>query len=191
MRAPPLVAVALTALLASLGGCGSETPKTGGPGGTGASAQPGSSDATAKGLETLLRAILASPDKRAELSATLRPTKADLDAIFDAELAAAAEATYGPVWDKGELVLDPGDPERTDAFVRSGSAEDIAAWQGAPAEEFPGGWKDVGAHLEPGTTFWIGSFVKPGEESGMRFDGFVHVNGQWRIVPKPWRLLRK
>ena len=192
MRARPFLALALTALLLPLAACGDKAPPSGGgtTAGPTQAAQPGSDDATAKGLMTFLQAVIASPDKRAALSATLRPTKADLEALFDAELAAAAEATYGPAWDNGELVLGPKKPEQTEVQLTAATVEDIQAWRGDAAAKFAGGWKKVAPHLAPGHTFYSAKLVVPGEDLGMRFDGFVHLNGGWRIVPAPWRLLK-
>lgn len=151
--------------------------------------QPGHDDASADGLRVFLQAVLDHADERASLTASLRPTRADLEALFDAPMAAWAEATYSPAWDAGDMVLQPGRPDRTGILLHSASTDDVSAWRGTAAETFAGGWRRVGPHLRPGHTLWIAKFVVPGQTGGMRFDGFVHVNGSWRIVPKPWRAL--
>jgi len=48
----------------------------------------------------------------------------------------------------------------------------------------------VAAHLKPGLRIYAFKFVEPGQSLGMAYDGLVRVNGQWRIMPKPWRALR-
>lgn len=36
----------------------------------------------------------------------------------------------------------------------------------------------------------LGMALEPGQTLGMAFDGLVHVNGHWRLFPKPWKALR-
>jgi hypothetical protein len=55
--------------------------------------------------------------------------------------------------------------------------------------EFPGGYKDVLAHMKPGIPIVRFKFVEPGKRLGMAFDGLVHVNGRWVLMPRPWRAL--
>ena len=47
----------------------------------------------------------------------------------------------------------------------------------------------MAGQLQSGVTLYRFKFVKPGEGLGMAFDGLVHVNGHWVIIPKPWRAL--
>jgi hypothetical protein len=141
------------------------------------------------GLRTFLQAILADPEGRAALSATLRPAHADFVALIKGEAAARAEAVYAPGWDGGALVLDPGEEARTEIRITPTTTDEIAAWTGTAAAEFPGGWRKAGAHLEPGHTIYRAEFLEPGRDAGMSFDGFVHINGHWCIFPKLWRFL--
>jgi hypothetical protein len=50
--------------------------------------------------------------------------------------------------------------------------------------------KRVAEHLKPGLTLYRFKFVKPGETVGMAYDGLVHVNGHWVMLPKPWAAAR-
>ncbi len=121
------------------------------------------------------------------LSKQLRPSTADLAAIFEADLAGKADKIYGPAWDAGQLVLAPK-PGQTALLLASATSEELKA--GAPpAKEFPGGWAKVTGQLKPGLRFWRFKFVEPGKDLGMAFDGLVKVNGHFVIVPKPYRLL--
>ncbi len=147
--------------------------------------------ATATGTEaeakTLLEDFVKPGADYAALTNRLRPTKADLEAIFTPDLAAKADAVYGPAWEGGQLVISPKDGQ-TEVKVFSATSDEIKS--GAPAAaEFPGGWKDIADKLKPGLRLYRFKFVKPGEDLGMAFDGLVYVNGNWRIVPKPWKAL--
>lgn len=154
---------------------------------------PAPAQAGAKGPDdealALLREFVRPGADAAALSLKLRPTKADYDAVFDATSAPKVQAAYDPAWDAGALVIK-GKPGQTAVLAWGASSEDLQAWRGAAAEHFAGGWKDVAAHLKPGLRIYAFKFVEPGQSLGMAYDGLVRVNGQWRIMPKPWRALR-
>ena len=180
------------ALTLALAGCGGGDNSTG----AGANSAAGGSPAAASksypgtddGAKALLDEFVKPGADAAALSKPLRPSKADYDAVFEPDLAAKANAAYTPAWDAGEMVVAPK-PGQTQVLLSSATSEDLKAWTGG-ADAFPGGWKDVGAHLKPGVKFYRFKFVEPGSDTGMAYDGLAHVNGNWRIFPKPWRLLR-
>jgi hypothetical protein len=187
------------ALLLLLAGCGpreadgagagavaANPPAQTSPAGTGggeASTYPG----TEEGARALLAAFVQPGADHAALSQPLRPTRADLEAIFDADLAEKADATYAAAWDSGQLVVVP-DAGQTEVTLASATREELKGGTGA-ASEFPGGWKEVAGKLKPGLRVYRFTFVGPDTDSGRSFDGLVYVNGHWRIVPKPWRAL--
>ena len=179
-----LVALAF-ALTLALAGCG------GGTGGVAGGGSPSSKSAfpgTEDGAKSLLAEFVKSGADTATLSKTLRPTKADYDAVFMSDLATKADAVYGPAWDGGQMVIAPK-AGQTQVQVSSATSDELKGWTGGAAE-FPGGWKDVGAQLKPGVTFYRFKFVEPGQDLGMAYDGLAYVNGNWRIFPKPWRAMR-
>lgn len=151
-------------------------------GSTTASAHP----ATEEGAKALLADFVKPGADHAALSKNLRPTKADYDAVFEPELAAKADAVYGPAWDGGAMVIAPK-AGQTEVKVFSATSDELKSWTGAAAE-FPGGYKDVAAQLKPGVKVYRFKFVEPGQDLGMAYDGLVNVNGHWRIFPKPWRV---
>lgn len=154
-------------------------------GGTASSAKsyPGTED----GAKALLAEFVKPGADHATLSKALRPTKADYDAVFMPELAAKADAVYGPAWDGGQLVVAPK-AGQTQVLIFSSTSDDLKSGTGGAAQ-FPGGWKEVGAQLKPGVKFYAFKFVEPGKDLGMAYDGLAHVNGNWRIFPKPWRVM--
>lgn len=174
-----LVALALALALAGCGGSGGGGSTT-----SSKSAYPG----TEAGAKALLEEFVKPGADTATLSKSLRPTKADYDAVFMPDLAAKAEAVYGPAWDGGQLVVAPK-AGQTQVLLGSATSDELKSWTGG-ASEFPGGWKDVGAQLKPGVTFYRFKFVEPGQDLGMAFDGLAYVNDNWRIFPKPWRAMR-
>ena len=145
--------------------------------------------ATEAGAKALLTKMLEADTDRAAMTRALRPTDADYDAIFVAEAAAKAKKAYAKLWDSPDAVLKP-EAGQTEVLLWGATSADIKAWQGNAADQFPGGWKGVGASLKEGLTFYRFKFVKPGETLGMAFDGLVHVNGHWVWVPKPYRAIR-
>jgi hypothetical protein len=141
-----------------------------------------------KEARALVEAFVKPGANVAELTRKLRPTKADYAAVFEGDAAAKAEAAYGPDWDSGSVVIQ-GKPEQTEVTLAHATTEELRAGTGG-ASEFPGGYKKAAPFLKPGLTFWRFKFVRPGETTGMAYDGLVWVNGHFTIFPKPWRFLK-
>ena len=141
---------------------------------------------TEAGARALLGEFRKSGADHKALSKQLQPTSADYSAVFDADFAKKAEATYAAPWDRGEMVVAPK-PGQTELLLASATSDDLKKWNDK-AQEFPGGYKDVAARFKDGITLYRFKFVEPGKDLGMAFDGLVYVNGQWRIFPKPWRI---
>lgn len=202
MRLLFVCALALAACAAGCGGGGgagnagntnsggANAPPTstgkGSPSSGAASSSSSTHPGTDAGAEALLKEFLKSGADHAALTKQLRPSKADYDAVFESDLATAADAVYTPAWDGGQMVIAPKEGQ-TELKLSSATSEELKSWTGG-ASEFPGGYKDVAAKLKPGLKLYRFKFVKPGEDLGMAFDGLSYVNGNWRIFPKPWRL---
>lgn len=147
------------------------------------------------GARALLTALQkGSAEERHTLSLALKPTLDDYKAIFaSVDVAKKAQDGYQRLWGKIESKqwpgIGPSRSEQTALLVWAASSEDLQQKKGN-ASHFPGGWRHVADKLKPGLTFYRFKFVKPGETLGMAFDGLVHVNGRWVIIPKPWRAAR-
>ena len=121
------------------------------------------------------------------LSKRLRPSPADLSAIFVGEAVAKAASEYDKAWQSGKAVIDHA-PDQTDLKLFSATIAELANGQG-DAKEFPAGYKKAMALFKPGLTIYAWRFVRPGERVGMAYDGLVFVNGHFVWVPKAWRFV--
>lgn len=155
---------------------------TGGSSSASISKYPG----TEAGAKEMLSAFLKPGADLKNLTMSLRPSKADYAAVFSADLAAKVAALYDPGWEAGALVLTPKEGQ-TELMLQSVPSAEIRAWSPAASRALPGGYEKIKDQIKDGLTVYAFKFVKPGESSGMAYDGLVHVNGQWRIFPKPWR----
>lgn len=121
------------------------------------------------------------------LSAKLQPKAADYAAIFIAGSAVKAQTNYDKEWAGGKMVITHA-PDQTDLKLFAAKVDEIANGKGQGVE-FPGGYKKVIAQFKPGVTIYAWRFVRPGEKTGMAYDGLVFVNGHFVWLPKPWRAL--
>lgn len=140
---------------------------------------------TEAGARELLSAFLKPDADRKALSAALRPANADYEAVFTADLAAKLRAAHAPMWDAGQGI-GPNEGQ-TEILLHGVPSAEIKAWTQNASNILPGGYERVKDQINDGLTIYRFKFVKPGESLGMAFDGLVHVNGNWRLFPKPWR----
>ena len=114
------------------------------------SAPPGSGGSARALLEQFLKA---GADHSA-LSAALRPTRADCEAVFTKDAAARLFAAYDPAWQQGLMDIK-GKAGQTELLLWSATTEDVQAWRGNAREHFPGGYRNIAAQLRPGHTIYV------------------------------------
>ncbi|TWT12833.1 hypothetical protein [Reyranella sp. CPCC 100927] len=139
---------------------------------------------TEAGARALLMQFLpnAKTDKAAVMR-TLRPAAADYRAVYQDPLAGRLEQEHRKIWDAGTVLA--GKPEQTELLLLVVRTDDLI--DGKPAlAEFPGGYRKVVGDMKRGLPIARFKFVQPGSTTGMAFDGLVHVNGRWVLIPKPW-----
>ncbi len=176
-----LVLVVVVALIGALGIASAKTKAKAKP--KAPSGPQGTQDEARQLLEELAR-------PKADwvgMSKRLRPTTADLSAIFVGEAVTKAGAEYDKVWQSGKAVIEHA-PDQTDLKLFSATVEELAKGEG-DAKEFPGGYKKVIPLFKPGLTIYAWRFVRPGEKIGTAYDGLVFVNGHFVWLPKPWRFV--
>lgn len=139
---------------------------------------------TEAGAEALLRRFLAPNADHAALTRDLAPTPADYRAVYREPLATALEQQYAPLW-RNPPPIRPK-PGQTALLLTIATTEALMAHEPVLAE-FPGGYRRILDRMNPGVPIVRFKFVRPGETLGLAFDGLVHVNGRWVLIPKPWR----
>ncbi len=188
-----VVGLVLAAIAAGCSGSGDASP----PAATG-SAQPAAASpaapsllakypGTPEGAHDLVTDVRTASNALA-MTRALEPTSADYAAVFDGAAAAKAEHGYKALWSDPNLVLG-ADPENTALLIYKATTDDIKQWTPQVQNDFPGGYRRVGAMFKPGLTVYYWKYVKPGEALGMSYDGLIYVNGHWALFPKPWRVL--
>jgi hypothetical protein len=145
---------------------------------------------TDAGAISLVKEFVKPGADLATLSKQLRPTASDYAAVFEPDLDAKVKALWDPGWDSGELIIAPNTGQ-TEVKLSSTTSAEMKSWTGSAATDFAGGWRKAAPKLKAGLKIYGFDFLAPGETLGMSFEGLIHVNGHWRIFPKPWRAMEK
>ncbi|MCW2307296.1 hypothetical protein [Rhodobium gokarnense] len=140
-------------------------------------------DVTEADARALLTRFLDPAADRASLTGELQPFTEDYAAAYKEPVATRLEQIYANLWGTG-VAIGPK-PGQTELLVTFATTDQLIAGEPVLAE-FPGGYKAVLPHLKPGNAIVRFKFVEPGETIGMAFDGLIHVNGHWVLIPKPW-----
>ncbi len=110
----------------------------------------------------------------------LRPTRAELDAIFDAPSAATLDDFYGKLWAGPNLASIPAIPADTTVTIDVATTDELKRER----PPFPPDMRRAARRMKPGL-----SFVSLRFQSGpldMSFDAFTQVSGRWVLLPTPW-----
>ncbi len=178
MKKHTVLILVLAAFVAvGLTGCGSQPA---------AAKFPGTKD----GAKALLQEFMKPDADRKKMTMELRPTKEDYRAFYaDEATAARAETYFDKLWSSGDAVVAPKEGQ-TELKLFSATTEDLRDSKGE-ASEFPTGVATLAetGNLKSNLTIYAFKFVKPGETTGMAFEGLTHVNGNWRLFPKPSRFM--
>ena len=142
---------------------------------------------TAEGAKALLQEFVKPGADWAALSKPLQPTTSDYATVFEAQTAAKVQAVYDPAWKAGQIVIKPN-PGQTEVLLDGVPTAEVRAWTPKAANILPGGWAKMQGEIKEGLTIYRFKFVEPGKTIGMAYDGLIHVNGQWRVFPKAWRV---
>ena len=116
----------------------------------------------------------------------LRPRTEDYAQVFVPEVVEKARQGYQEVWE--EFPFPQAKPGQTEILVALGKAEELLSPSGI-GEIFPGGYRQIAHYLLPDKIWLTWKYVKPGESSGMSYDGLVWLEERFAWFPKPWRIL--
>ncbi|MBD1924415.1 hypothetical protein H6F77_25580 [Microcoleus sp. FACHB-831] len=117
---------------------------------------------------------------------SLRPRSEDYAQIFAPQVVEKAQEGYEKLW--AEFPFPQAQPGQTQLLVAIAKAEELASQEGV-GEVFPGGYQQIVHYLLPDKIWLTWKYVKPGESSGMAYDGLVWLEDRFAWFPKPWKIL--
>ena len=128
-------------------------------------------------------AALASPGG-AELLASFQPQPTDYALVFDAEIASQVRVAMSELW-RSPPRINPGaeysEIEVTAAPAGMFRTNNELSWK------FPQGYREIAGWLEPRLTWLRWRYRRPGQQSGVSYDGLVWMGSRWVWFPKPFR----
>jgi hypothetical protein len=125
-------------------------------------------------------------EKRRERLMEMKPQDGDVEKVFRPPLLEPARALYRAMWSNPPPLS--GKPDQTVVWVRTARTEDFVEWN-RTGYEFPGGYRKLAPHLQPGLIWVAWKFVAKGEITGLSFDGLVWLEKRFVWFPQPWRLV--
>lgn len=139
------------------------------------------------GAEKLLKRFLSGKADLRELTLQLKPHSADYGAAYQQPLAGRLEQDHQALWSDPDLAIRPKKDQS--ALLLTLAKTDRLKKGGAVLDKFPGGYEKILPYLKPGLVIARFTFTAPEDSKGLAFDGLMHVNGRWVLIPKPWRAL--
>ena len=124
----------------------------------------------------------------ATLTALVRPALEDYARIFNEPVATELYQAQRQLF--ASEVVRPSESDQTSVLISIGSTNDLIDLT-PNAEVFAGGWASLRPHLKRDVPVVVFSFVRPGQTSGMRYEGLFFIGGRWVLVPKPWQFIKR
>ncbi|MEO0471352.1 MAG: hypothetical protein AAF206_17110 [Bacteroidota bacterium] len=141
------------------------------------------------GLREMLMYVLeADEEERRELTEALVPDLSDCEAVFDGKYGKKIFKYQTRLSKIADIVLQPLLEEQTQILIWGSNTEELLAYQGE-ARDFQGGYRELAPYIKAEQTFFRAKFVEPGHKLGSSYDLFVHVNGHWTLIHRPWAVL--
>ncbi len=142
-------------------------------------------EAVAEQARPLLTALAKSANAGA--ISQLRPQSSDYARLFQPGSVEKARAAYEALWASGPEWTPPA-PAQSELLIFAAPAGLLGSPNGL-SRHFPGGYASIANHLLPHRVWLCWKYTKPGEESGLAFDGLVWCDDHWAWFPKPYRVL--
>jgi len=133
-------------------------------------------------VRTLFQEFVKPGADRKTLTAKLRPTKADYEAVFEPEFAARFEAIRTPQWDAGTAL----NPEANDFKVHWVTTDELKNPKSSLPPGIPEQYRTVADKYKPGITIYGVEMWDKKKPDAQFYVGLIKVNGNWRFFPKPW-----
>ena len=130
------------------------------------------------------RLAVADPHQAAVIARELRPRADDFDRLFLAPAADAMRRHFAGVF-ATDPIPAPGSGQ-TEARVHVALAG-LLREDNLLSRPFPGGYRRVAPAMMPLVPWGCWSFVAPGADVGITYDGLAFVDDRVVWLPKPWR----
>lgn len=142
------------------------------------------------GLEEMIQYLLqANSKERKILTQQLLPTLEDCEAIFEGKVGKKVYRYQKRLKRQANIVIRPLLKDQTEYLLWAATGEELSEYQTAEVRNFPGGYHELAQYMRSGITFYRFKFVQPNRKLGSAYDVLVHVNGQWRLIHRPWTVL--
>ncbi|MEL6675121.1 MAG: hypothetical protein AAFR61_23130 [Bacteroidota bacterium] len=146
---------------------------------------PGSRD----GLAAMLQYIIqASPKERKALNESLKPDLEDCQAVFTPDVAQKIFRYQKKLNRTARIVIRPLMNKQTDYLLWGSNSHGLSVYEGE-ARYFPGGYKEISHYLQDNFVFYRVKFIEPGRKLGSAYDMLVYIDGNWRLIHRPWAAL--
>ncbi|MEM7370712.1 MAG: hypothetical protein AAF587_19015 [Bacteroidota bacterium] len=143
-----------------------------------------------EGVEQMILYLLdANSKERKEYTKRLLPTLEDCEAIFDGKMGKKVYRYQKRLKRRANIVIRPLLKDQTEYLLFQASSEDLSDYDKDEARNFPGGYHELAEYFRPGIMFYRFKFVQPNRKLGSAYDVLVHVNGNWRLIHRPWVVL--
>lgn len=133
----------------------------------------------------ILQAI--ARDRTGEVARMLRPRDEDYARVFTGEAAEIARRGYEAMW-SAPLDLARPSAEQTQLLCYLAPAGMLSE-ENELSRHFPAGFRGIAHRFHPHRVWVRWKYVRPGETSGIAYDGLVWCDDHWAWFPKPYRVL--
>jgi hypothetical protein len=130
---------------------------------------------------------LIAHDRTGEVVRALRPRDDDYERVFLGAAAAVARRGYEVLWNEQLKIAYPR-AHQTLLLCYLAPAGMLAD-ENELSRQFPGGYRAIADRLNPHRVWVRWKYVRPGETSGLAYDGLVWCDDHWAWFPKPYRVL--
>ena len=113
----------------------------------------------------------------------LKPTRQDLDALFDPDLVEAAYQAIEQLYSSPLAIQVPQDAE----LIVSACPAGLFRWPNMLSNKFPGGYRDMAGWMNPSRIWICWTQKQPG--ASVTYDGLVWLDDHWCWLPKIFRAL--
>ena len=144
------------------------------------------SEALAEEIKPLLAAL--AKDRSGAALEQVRPHPGDYAKVFQADALDAARRVYETLWSGTWETQFPASAQSELRVVVAPAG--LLATANELSRQFPQGYTAIARILQPHRIWAAWKFAKPGEASGLAFDGLVWCDDHWAWFPKPYRHLR-